>query len=406
MQRYSLNVKLLVSLIIGTVFLSGGTYLLHAYQVERNAGTFLERGKNAEEEKDIRSAANLYSNYLKYAKIEDEERNEMDLKIANLLFDVALDEKTKRDRETYGKDVNNVLKKLPRIIANNKKNAKLRERYIEFSKKIRNWQDVLSNYDYLLEQDPDNKEYMIGRLETLVSLSKNDEALKYGYTLIGYNRTTTEFDLSKAKAPENAKVYTLVVSIIQRSTRDRVAIDRMINQMIKVLPDDFSAQLIYGRHLRSQGKPEEAELAILKAAELNPNDKTVIYEMATLKWPDPKETDKDKITADFEAVKVILKNGIKLYPKSGIFYTRYAAIELQQKNIQGAFDKLEEGIKAGAQPHDLLFRRARYESITGNAVAVRRTMNRLSLLPDLPRQYLDFVEGLALFTEGKWQKNC
>jgi hypothetical protein len=61
-----INVKLLVILAVGALFLVVGVHLLHAFQIDRNAGILLEQAKTARKEGDLREAFKRYHQYLKH----------------------------------------------------------------------------------------------------------------------------------------------------------------------------------------------------------------------------------------------------------------------------------------------------------------------------------------------------
>ena len=64
MQQYRLNYPLLIGLIVGSVFATGAVYLIHKYQVNRNADVLMTSAAEAESQGKHQEAAEAYGNYL------------------------------------------------------------------------------------------------------------------------------------------------------------------------------------------------------------------------------------------------------------------------------------------------------------------------------------------------------
>lgn len=64
--RRQLKFFRLAILVVAVSFVSGGLYAAHAAQVRRQAGTFLDRARAAESEKDWKAAAEFYRTYLNF----------------------------------------------------------------------------------------------------------------------------------------------------------------------------------------------------------------------------------------------------------------------------------------------------------------------------------------------------
>src|SRR5258707_1121632 len=88
MQQYRLNYPLLIGLIVGLVFTTGAVYLIHKYQINRNANVLMTSAAEYESQGKHQDAAEAYGNYLSVRPDDDAAR----VKYANAWADVTTDD--------------------------------------------------------------------------------------------------------------------------------------------------------------------------------------------------------------------------------------------------------------------------------------------------------------------------
>ena len=100
MQQYRVNFGLLIGLIVGTLVVSVATYGLWKFQINRNAGSLIAAGEEAQKEGDLLTAVREYGNYLSIRPDDDA----VHVKLANLWVDVT--EQPEVLPEDWGRAIN------------------------------------------------------------------------------------------------------------------------------------------------------------------------------------------------------------------------------------------------------------------------------------------------------------
>ena len=136
---------------------------------------------------------------------------------------------------------------------------------------------------------------------------------------------------------------------------------------------------------------ELAALDIDKAYELNPKDTEVLLTKINLAM----------IAEEYDVARTVLEKSLVVAPTDHRFYSLFATLEVREKDLDAAFEHLDNGIAKVKQPVDLLFRKAQFYISKNDGTAIRKIKNTLSTYKLRP-EFLDYMEGQALFAEGRW----
>ncbi|MEO0716817.1 MAG: hypothetical protein AAFY58_07490, partial [Planctomycetota bacterium] len=100
MQRYRVNLPLLISLVVGVVVIGGGSYFVYSAQKSRNARLLIERAESARAKGDLDKTVKFLSEYLRL-KRDDEE---VMVELANTVAEIAdqVDAEPKEIRNALG----------------------------------------------------------------------------------------------------------------------------------------------------------------------------------------------------------------------------------------------------------------------------------------------------------------
>jgi tetratricopeptide (TPR) repeat protein len=388
MQQYRVNYPLLIGLIVGTLVCSGVVYGIWKFQIERKSGWLIGEAEKARKEGNSRDAARYYGQYLtinsgdpeihiKYATAHADRANEPDVEMEELGAAVRILESTVRDRN---------LGALPEA-------KKLRRQLAEIYGRVQRFQDALDHVDYLLEQDPNDAELQVLRVQYLTRSGGDDKAIETSYKLIGYDPAADEFDAQKATAPGEVQVYLNLASVLRTKKENPELADRVINQLVEANPDSAEAHLARGRYLIGFGDKEEGHAAIQQAFELQPEDANVLLSVIDLAAD----------AEDYEKAREHVAAGKKLHPDDPRFYQAAADIDVREKKYEAALVEVDAGLKAIGQEKASLLTifKANLQFSQNDIAGLRRTIDDMKRA-GFASEYTDWFAARILLAENKW----
>ncbi len=325
MQRYRINYFLLFGLAAVTVVFGGlAVFVVHPWQMDRNAEWFRERAEAALAEDDLRTAFDYQAKYVRYRKDEDDAR----IKLANLAVDIT------KLSDATGMEYAKAHAILERAVLKTD-DPDLRRKLAEMLIARRRPGDAIIHIDELLIKDPGNSELLALRVRTLFGTKDFLNAVKLAYRLIGYDKKSKTFDAEKATAADQPGIYSLLASTLSEVNKKPEQARRVIDQMIKMNPESYEAHLQRSIFLRGIGEAEEANLALNKAYELDPAGAAVLKLMGKVALSEK----------DYEKSRAYFSEGLKSHPESIEFFLLLAHVEMQQGNTSEALTLLDRGIK-------------------------------------------------------------
>lgn len=394
MQQYRVNYVLLICLIIGTLLSSGGAYALWLFQLERNAGTLLERAHVAQEEGKIRDATSNYRQYLALRPDDQEARLEYATAYANI---ADLEDATVKELLLLVQVLESLVRDMP-------EQKDLQKKLVELYNRFQRPQDAVDHLGLMIDRYPDDIELKTLRVKSLVRANDFPTATAYGFKLIGYDKGTDSFDSSNAEAPHETPVYAELGQLVRIESKDPELADRIMEQMIKENPDSAQAYLVRGLYRVRFDMEDEGDKDILKALNLDPEDADVLVNIAA----------REGAEKNFEKSRNYLLDGIKKHPEDVRFYQMLAGVILEEASdlrdaearkakYQEALDQIELGIKKvdGIRQENLLVAKAELQIRGQDFAGVKETIATLRERKTYP-ELIDYLDAVVMAHEGKW----
>lgn len=383
MQQYRLNYPLLIGLIVGSVFATGAVYLIHKYQVNRNADVLMTSAAEYESQGKHQEAADAYGNYLSIRPDDDAAR----VKYANAWADVTMDDDVSPEDFSRGVMV------LEETVRNVPDEKALQRRLVDLYVRIQRYQDAVDHLNYMLEKSPDDAELQAMRAENLVRAGTGREALTAALKLIGYDEKTDAFDVQKATAPHIASAYLTAANQARSQSHQSELADRIMDQAVKVNPDSAEAYLARGQYCLAVDQGEKGARDIEKAYKLKPDDADVLLAMAGL----AETQKKNDLAVEY------LKTGKAKYPDDPRFYQSLGGLAMQKEDYKTALEVVNEGLNAvpGHKGQGLLFFKADLQFLANDIPGVRETMEAMRKARFRP-ELIDFEDARIMLVQGKW----
>jgi tetratricopeptide (TPR) repeat protein len=391
MQEYRINYTLLIGLLVGTLVCSGAIYGIHKLQTARQSGWLLSEAEKANSEKDFRDAV---LNYQQYVTIHTDDKPSR-IKLANALLDLIEQEDVAP--EDLGPSIQSLETVLRNpLMADVPEMKDVRKRLVMFYGRdnIHNYDDALAHLSLLLESDPNNIELQVLRATYLAKSGNVKDAIKYSYSLIGFDPKKEDFDAKKAMAPHEVEVYALLSGILRAKENRPDLAERVANKMVEANSKDAAAYVARGR-LRAMWRDAAGSKADSESAyKLKPNDSDVLLLAA----------DMAAQNKDLTKAREYLTTAKKLHPKESRLYQRAAAIEMQDNKLDKAKAELDAGAQAvgGAAAINLLFVKARLQIESNDLKGARQTIDDMQKLRKLVPEVSEYFEAMFLVAEGKW----
>lgn len=145
------------------------------------------------------------------------------------------------------------------------------------------WKEAAAKYEYVLQQDPSRTEvyfFLANSYDNAYKPARKGEAENDAYIqkALEYYRKAAEQD----KSPEMKKLAMqyLVAAYGPDKLDDPTQAEPIVQQMIQLDPKEPGNYFALARIYEDAGRYEEAEQALLKARDANPNDVTVYTQMS------------------------------------------------------------------------------------------------------------------------------
>jgi len=393
MERYRVNYTLLIGLVVGAVVLGGGTYVLLGIQAEKNADNLLKLADEAEEAGDIRKAQGYLFNYTQLR----EDDVEADARLTRITADIG------ELRDSSLKERSRGYVKMESFLMSNPDYADLRQRLVDLLVKNRNWQDALGHINYLLNNDPQNFDLQLLKLEGMLRSDQRSQGIEYGYKLVGYDKSTGEFGEAGAHKDTLPRAYLLLALAVREDRGDPEVADAIIERMVSVSPELPDAYVMRGQYLSSTKRSDESKEDFNKALELDKENVNALMALAQLSMT---ETSVDAGPDEqYQEAYDLLLRAKAADAKNYRVYDLLARLELNRGDYDAALAHYDAGIKAldetaGLQ---LAFDKADMQLNKGDIEAVKASVAELAE-KGLPQPFVDYLNARVLVVENQWFK--
>lgn len=376
-----LNIKLLVWLIVTPAVLAIGIHFLHAYQIDRNAGSLRFQAEEAVKAGKTEDAIRFYSQYLKH-RDDAEAYGEL----ARLAADVA--DKPEANRAQ-------IFRAYQIMEEATRRHAELtdtRKRLIDYSMKYGRFRDAIDHIDRLRSDgQAKTSDFDVKYAQCLLASGREDKAVKLLSEILGFDTAAHEFKAEPGKAAKETDAYILLAEVLRRQSEDSPEAKLVIDQLVAANPDSAKAHAERGRFLQRQKKFKEADADLTKSLELAPKDANAIITAAEIAGS----------LEDFDRANKLLQDGLKEHPTDERMYRALASLALQQKKPDLAMKYVTEGLKQAPSNQYLLLFRADLELQQGSIEDVQTTVKEMREHEFLP-ELIEFIECRILVSQKKW----
>ncbi len=394
MQRYRLNFKLLIGLLVGAVVVVGGVAGLYIIQAGRGAESLLRQAVDAREAGELRKERGFLSQYTRLRR----EDKDAAVRFAEVILAISeLSDAEPSERGMGVPAIEALLRKHP-------DQDEMRRELIDILVKGGRAVNALDHVNYLLNTNPDDAELQEIRLRALVQSGKSAEAERFGFKLVGYDSTSDEFDTEQAVTPNQAGVYQALALLLRGPRSDPELADRVMDELIEVNPELSEAYFSRGQYLTSTDRQEEGKEDYEKALELDPNNVDALLAKAQSLSRGPFE-DNDERDAAYEQAYELLTTAEKADATNWAVYLFLARLEAQRGDPEAAIAVYDRGIEAVEKNSktQLSFYKARAQLDAGNAEGANETIKALEEMP-LPQAFVDYLIARRLALEKQWPK--
>jgi len=183
-----------------------------------------------------------------------------------------------------------------------------------------------------------------------------DDAEKVLASLTGFDQRTKTFDPAVTPAPGHPEAFAGLAEIVEKHRRDSKGAERIVQQMIKVAPDDVAAWKTMAAWRMAHRQNAEAEQAVARASALDPDDQGVALLELQLAM----------VSNRFDRAEELLAGPLKDAPSTEQTVGARAFLARQKGDIDGWLGILRDGL--AANPASPMFR---IELLLGLAEAKR-----------------------------------
>lgn len=385
MQRYRVNLPLLISLVVGSIVLVGGSYGLYTFQKSRNANRLLVQEQQARADGDLQRSTKLLIDYLRIRPGDEEAMTRLSVTLADLA----------QEPTAEPKDIRNAIGQLETTVRDFPERDDLRRRLVDvyMSRRVRMLKPAVDHVSQLLNRKPKDPELEV-MLSECYFAAANPKAVPHGFGLIGYDENTDEFDASQAIAPNDPGVYSRVARAVRADRSDQKLAKRVIDQMVVANPDNGMAYLTRGQYIETYGDKEAALSDIRKALEIDPDDALVIMSNARLLARDEK----------YEEAEALLDEGLKKHPTEPGLYQTLADVTIRQGDYEEALACCDRGIASvpAEQSQMLMLQKARLQLQDNALDETRKTIKAMRESELFPEAYPDYLEARVMMANSKW----
>ena len=401
----TVNIRLLLLLVAVVVGGIVSVFLLHRFQVNRNAGSLakLARLRLSEGKKD--EALMLFARYVNFRPEDDEAYGEF----ARLVLERAEAPIANRS------DISRAYSVLETAVRKNPDDDDLRRRLAAFEMRIGRFVDARQHLQTLRERLPteaaaaakpadddaqaDGDRPPLNRTEIELMLARAhagtgnfDEAAAIASSLIGFDLAKKSFDPKKKPAPDSTEAFILLAAVLEEKFKDPATANALLEQLVKANAADPKAWLALSSWHRQRGDLDAAKKDVAQAEAIAPKDINVVlaaFEMALI--------DKDLKRAG-EAI----GRGIEIAPNDERIVRGRAVLAIQAQEPDKAIEILEQALDATPGQPMLLLMLGDAQLQANRLPALDVTLAKLKEMIGKSSPAVGLLESRSLVAQGKW----
>jgi predicted Zn-dependent protease len=375
------NFLFLASLLIAAVACGGSVYLLHRYQVRRNASAMLDVAREAETAGDLQKAASFLTQYLAIGHTDGP---------TYAWYAGVVDRLTPPSARGQ-----HLLEIYEEALRHNLTDGVLERRCAEIAMqpRVRRYQDAIRHLEHLhdpIKDDP-RRAAEAAELEDLLGQCQEATSL--------VDDAQESFKGSIAKDRTRIASYDRLARLLRQLKKDQVQADQTIDEMVQQNPGSALALVTRYRYRKDVGLPaDEADIA--RALRLGPDEAEVLIAAAELA----------RRKNDLAGARKHIERGLERYPDRAAFYQLAARLDLAESHLDRAEAVLRRGIGAVADNADLKYLLTDTlidEAINGDESKLKGDdgatawIERLRII-GLPEGYIHLFEGRAAIASRSW----
>lgn len=356
-----------------------GGYVVHGYQVNRNATALLSRAEDAQAKGEFGLASSYFERYLGFVPTDGDAL----IRYGLLRSDPAF---AKTPRDMY-----RAMLVLEKVLYREPERHDLRRRIVHMSLDL----DLFANAEadlvnYLKPAFPND-----GELHEL-----------HGRCLEGkgkYREARGEYELAIAHAPSRVEAYRRLVRILRRRSADVLRAketpnevakkaDAVVDAAVRANPQSAEAYLLRAeyRHAYAPGGANAAE-DVARARQLAPNAPEVLEAVA----------DEARRKGDTETARKVLRTNQELHPDDWRAYRSLAFAESAAGRTDEALAALRAGLNRMPQQPELLWQYADQLIGAGRRAEVEPVITQLEKV-GVPQAERDMFRARILAESGEW----
>jgi predicted Zn-dependent protease len=382
-----LNTRLILGLILGTLFSAVGVHFLHRYQMGRSVSSLLARSEKAGADGDVEEQVKLLRRYLQHQP--------KDLTQLKTLLKVSREQAMSADSIDV-RELNKLLQALEAAIRENPEDTGLRREGFEFNASVGRWADAIEHSQTLAaaNQLTSTDEVMLARC--LYQDSQVDLAIEKLAGMVGFNATTNEFD-GEGTAPKEVGAYEMLAGLIlkEKTRENDLTIPlKVLDRMVEANPDSAQPLLRRAAFVQQADPKQEERIAkdIAEALKIAPDDAQVIVSSARMAMQNRK----------FEEAEQLLKRGIEKYPEDPRMYAGLGDMYLQQNEMAEALKVVDAGLEKIRLQSDLMWMRANLQMELGQLKEAEDTIERLSIKSNVDMARIQLLNARMTMAKGDY----
>lgn len=315
-MRRQLNVRLLILTLVAVSVTALAVFLLHRFQVQRNAGILLSEAERAIAKKQLRLAATHLQHYLTY--VPEDTR-------ALALYGQTLGKIGNSPAVRY-----QAFLLLEQALRRDPQRHELRREAVQLAQDLYRFSDAARHLTVLLQQTPKDAElwYRLGRCQEAEG---------------NYSRAEESYRKALALDARHLATYERLTNLLLFQLERPAQVIKLLDEMVAANKDSYQAYLGRARYLNNSGERSRAWEDVRQAARLAPDKPEVILTVAELEFLGGAP---DKARAELE-------RGLKVNPGNVPLLRTLAWVELKQNHRDRALEVLREGLKQVPDSADL-----------------------------------------------------
>ena len=388
MQRYRINLHLVIGLVVAFFVFGVGAYFLRAWQVGRKAGSYREL---AEQEMYNGNTLEAFSHQKKYVLLRPKEEEAL-IELANIGLEVL------KNREALLEDKWRAYSALEEAVRRTS-DPTLRKTLAEMIISDRGSNrviDGLNHVEELLLDDPDDPELLVLQVRGLYAVKDYKKGMAQAARLLGFDLKEKKFiedEKNSSFVRDKPEVYSLLAYKLLEEFDSEEAVKLVMDRMVEENPSSHLAYLQKAELLFRQGEKEEAVLSLEKAYELDPEDAGVLQKKGQLALQD----------RDYEKAEEVFAEAVEKHPERILFYRLLAISQYSQLKTDAALATIEKGILrfGNRMGVELLLLRIEFDLEKENFAGVQDTIKDIdNLNQPLLKPVTDFARANITFLEG------